>query len=136
MAQETVIHRVDAEQALGEPLTEIPDDLALDGVDEILVRFLGYMSQQWPEDFAPDLPPAEAPGVLVSAGGRGWLLRATPGGVLVESVAADVDASARIGGEAVAVLLWLWRRVESGVTRQGDAALIEQVRALLRTPTQ
>ncbi|TML25945.1 MAG: maleylpyruvate isomerase family protein, partial [Actinobacteria bacterium] len=39
MAQETVIHRVDAEQALGEPLAEIPDDLALDGVDEVLERF-------------------------------------------------------------------------------------------------
>jgi uncharacterized protein (TIGR03083 family) len=136
MAQETVIHRVDAEQALGEPLAEIPDDLALDGVDEILERFLGFMSQEWPEDFAPDLPPAEAPGVLVSTGGHGWLLRATPGGVLVESAASGGDAPARLGGEPVAVLLWLWRRAESGVTREGDLTLIEQIHTLLRKPTE
>ena len=42
MAQETVIHRVDAELALGEPFAPIPDDLALDGIDEVLERFLAF----------------------------------------------------------------------------------------------
>src|SRR5262249_19609333 len=51
MAHETVIHRVDAEQALGEPLAPIPDDLAVDGIDEVLVRFLSYGSVLWREEF-------------------------------------------------------------------------------------
>jgi uncharacterized protein (TIGR03083 family) len=42
MAQETVVHRIDAEQAAGRPVTTVPDDLAVDGVDEVLKRFLGY----------------------------------------------------------------------------------------------
>ena len=45
MAQETVIHRVDAELAAGEPIAPIPDDLAVDGIDEVLERFLAYGSR-------------------------------------------------------------------------------------------
>ncbi|HEX2419673.1 MAG TPA: maleylpyruvate isomerase family mycothiol-dependent enzyme [Micromonosporaceae bacterium] len=41
MAQETVIHRVDAELAISD-VTAIPTDLALDGVDEVLGIFLGW----------------------------------------------------------------------------------------------
>ena len=40
MAQETVVHRVDAQLAAREPVTPAPDDLAIDGVDEVLRRFL------------------------------------------------------------------------------------------------
>jgi len=52
MAQETVIHRIDAELAAGLPVTPVPDDLAADGVDEVLKRMLAYGSVTWPEDFA------------------------------------------------------------------------------------
>ena len=44
MAQETVIHRIDAELAAGLPVTPVPDDLAADGVDEVLKRMLAYGS--------------------------------------------------------------------------------------------
>ena len=54
MAQETVIHRVDAELALGEQLAEIPDDLALDGIDEVLERFLAFESVEWQSHRPPD----------------------------------------------------------------------------------
>jgi hypothetical protein len=40
MAQETVIHRVDAELAAGAPVAVIPGDLAADGIDELLAAFV------------------------------------------------------------------------------------------------
>ena len=56
MAQETVIHRLDAElaaqAATGRAVSPVPDDIAADGVDEVLVRFLGYGSTAWPDEFA------------------------------------------------------------------------------------
>jgi hypothetical protein len=135
MAQETVIHRVDAEQAVAQPLAEIPDDLAVDGIDELLERFLAYGSHRWHEDFAPVLPPAGVAPVLVRAGGRGWLVRADPGGVEIQE-AAGADAPSRIGGDPVPMLLWLWRRADAGVTLEGDGVPIERLRTLLREATQ
>ena len=55
MAQETVIHRIDAELACGALVAPIPDDLAIDGVDELLKIFVGWAYSQWPEDFADAL---------------------------------------------------------------------------------
>ena len=56
MAQETVIHRLDAElaaqAAIGSPVSPVPSDIAADGVDEVLIRFLGYGSTVWADEFA------------------------------------------------------------------------------------
>ena len=41
MAHETVIHRVDAELAAGLPTAHVPDDLAIDGIDEVSRFFEG-----------------------------------------------------------------------------------------------
>ena len=133
MAQETVIHRVDAEQAAGVPLAGIPDDLALDGADEVLERFLAYGSK---EEYSGSLPATDRPPVLVRAGERGWLVRAKPDGVVVEPAAPDAPAPATISGAPVPMLLWLWRRAEGGVVHAGDASLIEQLWTLLGIATQ
>jgi uncharacterized protein (TIGR03083 family) len=139
MAQETVIHRVDAELAAGEPLAPIPEDLAIDGIDEVLERFLAYGSHRWQEDFAPVLPSAELPPVLVKVGEHGWLVRTDPDGVSVEpapdAAGSASSASATISGQPVPVLLWLWRRGTEGVAREGDQALIDQLLALLGAAT-
>jgi uncharacterized protein (TIGR03083 family) len=134
MAQETVIHRVDAEQALGEPLAPIPDDLAVDGVDEVLVRFLSYASVLWHEDFEKQLPAEEPAPVLVRAGEHAWRVRITPDGVLVGPPLPE--AGATISGSPEQVLLWLWRRVDGGVDRDGDQELIDTVHTLLYAATQ
>src|SRR5579872_477399 len=42
MAQETVIHRIDAELATGNAVHGVPPDLAVDGVDELLKIFVAY----------------------------------------------------------------------------------------------
>jgi uncharacterized protein (TIGR03083 family) len=85
MAQETVIHRLDAELATGQPVADIPADLAIDGIDEVLRLFLSYGTRRWPEDFSEVLPTSA---VLVrgTAGPAGWLIRLGPDGVEVESV--------------------------------------------------
>src|SRR5262249_28427268 len=67
MAQETVIHRLDAELALHTDPAPIPDDLALDGIDEVLHLFVAYGSQAWQEDFATALSSARGRTVLVQA---------------------------------------------------------------------
>jgi hypothetical protein len=61
MAQETVIHRVDAELGAGAAIAPIPDDLAADGIDELLVAFVQYGTITWPDEFTE---------LLASAGGR------------------------------------------------------------------
>ena len=58
MAQETVIHRVDAELGARAQVTGIPSDLAADGIDELLVAFVQYGTTNWPEEFAELLKPA------------------------------------------------------------------------------
>jgi len=136
MAQETVIHRVDAEQAAGASLAEIPDDLALDGVDEVLERFLAYGSVAWRDELTAYLPATDQPPVLVRAGERGWLVRAKPDGVVVEPTAPDVEAPAMISSAPVPVLLWLWRRADGGVVHAGDEGLIEQLQVLMGEMTQ
>ena len=77
MAQETVIHRIDAELAAGLPVTPVPDDLAADGVDEVLKRMLAYGSVTWPEDFA-EIDGGHLPGpgeITVAAGQAAWTVR-------------------------------------------------------------
>jgi uncharacterized protein (TIGR03083 family) len=152
MAHETVIHRVDAEQAVNgssaspgaapgtgifvEPLAEIPEDLALDGVDEVLERFLSYGSVAWHDDFEAKLPSVVLPPVLVRAGEREWLVRPTPDGVQLEPAVADAFVAATIAGDPVPVLLWLWRRADHGVSRNGDTAMIDLLHTLLGDATQ
>jgi uncharacterized protein (TIGR03083 family) len=150
MAQETVIHRVDAELARG-PAGPIPADLALDGISEVLECFLRYGSQGWPEEFA-SLPDQATPPVLVTAGDDAWLVRATKEGVTVEPAAAAGDAPvgdtaadaaaagdvvARVSGDPASVLLWLWRRVgDDRVTVSGDRDLVAGLWRLLYDATQ
>jgi uncharacterized protein (TIGR03083 family) len=136
MAQETVIHRVDAELAAEVPMAPIPEDLAVDGIDEVLERFLGYGSHRWVEDFKPSLPDRAMPPVLVATDGYGWLVRATPDGASIEVATPRAEAPAAVSGDPVPLLLWLWRRGAGGVEIDGDGELIDRLRALLHDATQ
>ncbi|HEX6500726.1 MAG TPA: maleylpyruvate isomerase family mycothiol-dependent enzyme, partial [Micromonosporaceae bacterium] len=135
MAQETVIHRVDAELAAGDTLAPIPDDLAVDGVDEVLTRFLDYLSKRWSEGFGDTLRQAQALPVRVAVGGSSWLVQPSPEGVDVTPDGSG-SAEATVTGQPDLMLLWLWRRVDTGVTIEGSAAAVEQLRTLLRAATQ
>lgn len=138
MAQETVIHRIDAELALASTVAPVPRELALDGVDEVLVIFLAYATGLWCEDFGDDLAEADGRPVLVSTGGSGWLVRAGAEGVSVEAGVGPgpVPAAATIRAEPESMLRWLWGRGGSGVAIEGDAELVARLRRLLVTATQ
>ena len=67
-----------------------------------------------------------------------WDVVALPDRVVVtaaDATAADL-AAATISGSPEALLRWLWSRGDDGVTAEGDAALVSQLRKLLVIATQ
>lgn len=118
MAQESVIHRIDAELALHAEIAPVPTDLAIDGIDEVLQLFVAYGSRAWREDFAAALSgvkdrtirvqtsPTPEPAQLGEgswdgspsgppadpAGARAWLIRTDPDGVTVTRTRAETPA--------------------------------------------
>ncbi|MFI5839085.1 maleylpyruvate isomerase family mycothiol-dependent enzyme [Catenuloplanes sp. NPDC051500] len=137
MAHETLIHRVDGELAAGLPQAPIPADLAVDGVDEVLVRFLEHGSRNWPDDFGDALESLDGRAVRVSTtAGGSWLVRLAPDGVTVTTDEAGGDGEATVTGDPVTVLLWLWRRGgPDGLSFGGDTALVEVLHELMAKPT-
>jgi hypothetical protein len=141
MAQETVIHRIDAEQAVGLRVTAVPDDLAVDGVDEVLKRFLAYSSLTWPDEFSqmPGGHLAEADGrdtITVTAGHTSWTLRPSPRGVPVEDGASDHPRVA-VQAAPEEMLLWLWGRTGDDAIRvTGDQKWADYLRRMLAEVTQ
>ena len=103
MAQETVVHRVDAEQAVGRPVGVIDPALAADGIDEIFTIFVPSLgaSRSPGDGRSVRLEPTE---VEVAS----WIVRFGDGAVTLEPDLTTVDASVR--GPAAALLLWLWGR--------------------------
>ncbi|GAA4561259.1 maleylpyruvate isomerase family mycothiol-dependent enzyme [Planotetraspora kaengkrachanensis] len=143
MAQETVIHRVDAELAAGLPVSPIPDDLAFDGIDEVLKLFLGYGSTRWLDDFGTLLDAPDERPIAVSMSHHAWTLTAVggrgaqPGHVDVKDSATGFDGEALVSGDAVPLLLWLWNRGDDASVRvSGDRDLLKQFDALRIAATQ
>jgi uncharacterized protein (TIGR03083 family) len=142
MAQETVIHRVDAELAAAAAATApptpipspIPEDLALDGIDEFLNAFLAYGSRAWSKHFADLLATPDERPLLLTTGDNAWLVRALPEGVLVEEHplgSAPQDPAATATATVQALLLWLWNRTDdTTVSLSGDPNLLTQFGAL------
>lgn len=142
MAHETLIHRVDAEQAAaqatasepGEPAvpaeTPVDQDLALDGIDEILLVFL---AGDW-----SDRPVATAAGstVTVRSAGHAWRVVLEPKAVAVTPGRGGAPADATVEGDPVDVLLWLWGRADAAplsVTGSGEVVAALRDRLVLAT---
>src|SRR6266702_6070343 len=125
MAQESVIHRVDAETASGQ-VTAVETDLALDGVDEVLDVFLryGFSSNDVAADPDLDVTRHMDRTVLVRTGSYAWHVAVASGApeqiVLGREPA---PAQATVSAEPSELLLWLWgRRPDLAVTIHGDPA--------------
>ena len=128
MAHETVVHRVDVESAF-DAVTPVDDDLAADGIDEVLDWFLVH----WHEEAGPDAPGRGT--VAVRTGAHVWrvALGADTATLSREPGAAD----AVVSGEPSELLLWLWgRRPDRAVRREGDDTLLRGFRERLRRVTQ
>jgi uncharacterized protein (TIGR03083 family) len=136
MAQETVIHRVDAELTAGLEPAPIPDDLAVDGIDEFLIAFVEFGSRSWPEDYGDVLATADGRTVRLDAGAFSWMVRPTPDGVEVR--VSDLDgADATVAGQPADVLLWSWNRADdSRVTISGDKDLVVDLRRVFAAGAQ
>ena len=79
MAQETVIHRIDAELGAGQPVNPVPDDLAIDGIDELLKVFVAFSVAEWGDYFADALGSSPGRAYTVRANGAAWQVRTGPG---------------------------------------------------------
>jgi len=105
MAQETAVHRVDAERAAGSD-HRIDADLAADGIDEFLTFFLPYAAKG-----APPLGGSVHLHCTDAAGDVGgeWTVRPGPDAALVVS-RDHIKADTALRGPAHDLLMVLWRR--------------------------
>jgi uncharacterized protein (TIGR03083 family) len=126
MALEVAVHRVDAELA-HHAITPVPDDLATDGVDEILEVMLHGNRAEW--GVQTDHPVDAA--IAVETGGQRWRCVVTEG--VVEVVPGSVDpVDTTVSGSPADVFLWLWgRRGDEAVEVAGDAAAAGEFRLRL-----
>ncbi len=121
MAQETVIHRIDAELGAAAPIAPVPDDLAVDGIDELLKVFVAYAFSQWPEDFTEALQNSPGRTFLIRTDATtdspsvSWLVSTAPDHLTVEGgpaekLADDAAPDVTISGTPTAILRWAWNR--------------------------
>jgi hypothetical protein len=130
MALESVVHRIDVEQA-HDVVTPIALELALDGIDEVLYPNLA--GPWWAEGDTGH--PVDA-AVRITAEGRSWTVRADATRVQV-SQGAEGQVAAEIFGTADAVFLWLWgRRDASAIRSAGDEEVVREFRARVSEATQ
>ncbi|CAM5739283.1 hypothetical protein SBADM41S_06587 [Streptomyces badius] len=118
---ETTVHRVDAESALGGPLTPVSVDRAVDGIDELLVGFHARPKSRVRSDKPRTLR------VRAVDTAATWTVRISddpPQTVRTagEENAEDVDCE--LSGTAEGLYLALWNRLPlSAVTLRGDRAV-------------
>jgi uncharacterized protein (TIGR03083 family) len=145
MAQETVIHRIDAELGCGERVADIPDDLAIDGIDELLKVFVAFSVSQWSDYFTEALAGSPRRTVAIEADGGAWRVAIEAGTFTVEGGpgekfdgerAADVTVS----GAPTAVLRWAWNRETAGepsaVSITGDQDALAEFQRCVVIATQ
>ncbi|RJK97802.1 maleylpyruvate isomerase family mycothiol-dependent enzyme [Vallicoccus soli] len=127
MAQETAVHRVDVEGAV-DALTPVAADLAVDGVDEVLTRFLVDPRTPAPEGVEPGI-------IAVRTAGRTWRVALDADGVQVAHGPGSSDAT--VTGDPSELLLWLWRRRgEEAVDASGEAGVVAALRTWMGAATQ
>ncbi|MDT8914297.1 maleylpyruvate isomerase N-terminal domain-containing protein [Amycolatopsis sp. PS_44_ISF1] len=133
MLHETLIHRFDAELAAATAHAPIPDDLAADGVDEVLTL---YFDQKLA---TMGLAGTRHGTVGFRTGNHSWIARAGPDETVAWrcSPAEAATADELVEAEAPKVYLWLWgRAAPTAVTVTGGHDLAAQVWALLRLATR
>ena len=127
MALESVVHRVDVEQAAGDS-SAIDAELSREGIDEVLVVFLG----------AHDVGSHGGPNGAVSvvSGGRTWIAHLDDVHIRVERNG-DATTDAELVGEPEQVFPHLWGRAPLGdLEVRGDEALVRELRRRLAAATQ
>ena len=151
MAQESVIHRIDAELGAGEQVSPVPDDLAVDGIDELLKVFVAYSVSEWADSFTEALQDSPGRTCLITADATAaspavpWLVRTSPGEFTVSDGTGKpgsdrVTPDVTVSGAPTDVLRWAWNRETPGepsrVTIGGDADALAEFRRCVVIATQ
>jgi uncharacterized protein (TIGR03083 family) len=110
MAQETVIHRIDAELGTAQSVAAVPSDLAVDGIDELLKIFAAYSVANWSTAFDNVLGGTPARSYAVQTDGAAWHVRTAPGTFTVADGTAGQTVDVTISGPPTEVLRWVWNR--------------------------
>jgi uncharacterized protein (TIGR03083 family) len=142
-AHEALIHRVDAEQTAGVPLSELDPALSADGVDETLAVMFGGCPP-W-GSFAP--LPHYIRVDLTDVGASTWVQLGQFTGTDPDSGTAydegdisvvddpGVEPDATVEGPAAAVNLWLWKRGDDSEIRvTGDRGIYDRFRVIVAQP--
>ena len=159
MAQETVVHRVDAQLAAGEEVSEVAEDLAGDGINEVLHVLV---EGDW-----PDLPlPGPGPDrVALRVPGRSWTVVDAPDRLEVhdgdqahgdqasagqasagqasagqaysgQAYSGQASADVVVEGAATDVLLWAWGRADTtALAVSGDQTALARLQQRLAVAT-
>ncbi|MGH3993715.1 MAG: maleylpyruvate isomerase family mycothiol-dependent enzyme [Pseudonocardiaceae bacterium] len=133
MAHETTVHRVDVQAAAGEPVHPIDQDVALDGIDELLFLWFGHRLSEL------GMSSPQQGAVALAAGDRRWLAVLELGRCTARRVGeADArSADAMVSGDPTEVYLWSWGRLpDQSVRISGDLDAAAQLWTLLRPATQ
>jgi uncharacterized protein (TIGR03083 family) len=142
MAQETVIHRIDAELGVGQAVAPVPDDLAIDGIDELLRVFVEFNVSKWSDYFTEALGGSPGRSVSIETDGAAWRVATGPGKFTVEGGAGSggAPADATVSGSPAAVLRWVWNRETPGepsaVTITGDQDAVAEYSRCVVIATQ
>lgn len=151
MAQESVIHRIDAELGAGAAIAPVAGDLAVDGIDELLKVFVAHGVDAWGEYFTEAL--ADSPGrvyqiqatAAAESPGVSWVVRTSPGRFTVDGgpgarLTDEAVPDATITGHPTDVLRWAWNRETPGepsrVTVKGSEAALAEFGRCVAIATQ
>jgi len=128
MAQETAVHRWDAQNTVGEP-DPIDPELSSDGVDEFLDAFI-------PGDAIPWSGRAGTVHLHCTDTAGEWTMTLGPGAIPTYATG-HAKADAAVRGPAHDLLMFVWRRVDpSAVEILGDRDLAVELWEYLRGPGQ
>ena len=130
MALETAVHRVDVELGHG-VATPVDSELALDGIDELLVMMLA--GDEWAEHGTA--APVDAT-VRVTSADRSWTVASNAKAVTVDR-SRDGDVAVEVAGGSSDLYLWLWGRGGAeALAMTGDDGVATQFRRRLVEATR
>ena len=140
MAQETVIHRIDAELGTSTSVAPVPADLAVDGIDELLKVFVAYSVATWGSYFKDILDGSPGRTYTLRSDGAAWRVRTGPGLFAVEDDPVGDAGDVTVSGPPTAVLRWMWNRESAGepssVMVDGPIEAVSELRRCIVTATQ